>query len=337
MTPLFDFSVVICTYNGEQRLPEVLDRLEKCWQYTQANLLAGATQPLHWEVIVVDNNSSDGTAKVVRDYQAKWPEGCPLRYRDERRQGAAHARKTGIVQSQAQLIGFLDDDNLPAEDWVLQAVMFARSHPKAGAFGSRIHGEFEVEPGPELQTILPFLAIVERGETASCYRSPKKVLPPSAGLVVRREAWEGSIPAMCFLGGRTVKNMVTGEDTEALTYIQRRGWEIWYNPGMTMWHKIPGWRLQREYLIPFFQGIGLSRHVTRMQALPSALRPLGMVFYMLNDLRKTGVLFLKHGLLLRQSLAAHCQLTLCVASLQSPWYLWKQSRVQPAKPNQLTA
>lgn len=255
MNQLFDFSVVICTYNGEKRLPEVLDRLERCWQYTQAHCLAEAAQPLHWEVIIVDNNSSDGTANVVRSHQQQWSSGCPLRYRHERRQGAAHARKTGIVQAQAKLIGFLDDDNLPAEDWVFQAVAFSKSHPKAGAFGSRIQGEFEVEPGPELQAILPFLAIVERGETPSRYRSLKKVLPPSAGLVVRREAWEGSIPAVCFLGGRTLTTMVTGEDTEALTYIQRRGWEIWYNPAMTMWHKIPAWRLQREYLIPFFKGL----------------------------------------------------------------------------------
>lgn len=332
MTQHFDFSVVICTYNGEQRLPEVLDRLEQCQKHTQTVLPDGATEPIKWEIIVVDNNSSDGTAKVVRNYQAKWPDqGCPLRYRHERRQGAAYARKTGIVQAQSQLIGFLDDDNLPAEDWVTEAVAFAHAHPQAGAFGSQIHGEYEVEPGPELAPVLPFLAIVERGDEPSCYDSIKKVLPPSAGLVVRREAWEGSIPAECFLGGRTIQTMVTGEDTEALTYIQRRGWEIWYNPAMHLWHKIPSWRLQREYLIPFFHGIGLSRHVTRTQSLAAWLRPLAVVLYMLNDLRKIVMLFLQHGLLLRQNLVAHCQLTLAIASVQSPWYLWKQSRVKPVR------
>ncbi len=337
MAQPFDLSIVICTYNGAARLPEVLDRLDDCWHYGQQQAESQGQPLLRWEVLVVDNNSTDHTVDVVKSYQAAWSNGLPLRYLFDRRQGAAYARKTGVANAQSDLIGFLDDDNLPAQDWVIAAHAFAQAHPRAGAFGSCIQGEFEVEPAPELAPILPFLAIVQRGDQPLQYQSLKKVLPPSAGLVVRRTAWEFYIPQDCLLGGRTIQSMVTGEDTEALTYIQRAGWEIWYNPQMRVWHKIPRWRLEPEYLIPFFRGIGLSRHVTRMQSLPVWLRPLAFWLYLLNDLRKVCVLGLTHGFQLRQNLVARCQLTLGLASLRSPFYVFKQSWVKPVRAPQSSA
>jgi glycosyltransferase involved in cell wall biosynthesis len=317
-----DFSIVICTYNGAERLPALFERLRQCCTFEPA----GGGRSLRWEVILVDNNSSDNTATLVREAQQDWPEGFPLRYRLERRQGASYAREMGVREASTELIGFLDDDNLPALNWIDAAYRFAQEYPLAGAFGSQIHGDFEVEPPLELQPLLPFLAIVERGCQPLRYDSLKRMLPPSAGLVVRRQAWLDSIPETCLLRGRNQDSMLTGEDTEALTYLQRSGWEIWYNPAMQLWHRIPHWRLERSYLIPFFQGIGLSRYVTRMQGLPPWLRPLGLVLYGLNDLRRALLLLLRYGLGLRQNLAAQCELTLALYSLRSPFYFWTQSR-----------
>lgn len=314
-----DFSVVICTYNGAQRLPELLQRLRDCYAF---GIAEAGDRALTWEVIVVDNNSSDLTAAVVQQQQCTWPSDCPLRYCFEARQGASYARELGVAEARAQLIGFLDDDNLPAPDWIDAAHRFAQDYPQAGAFGSQIHGEYEVAPPEELKSLLPFLAIVERGALPLRYDSLKRLLPPSAGLVVRRQAWLGSMPKSFWLRGRNPGSMVTGEDTEALTYLQRSGWEIWYNPAMRLWHKIPRWRFERSYLIPFFRGIGLSRHVTRMQGLPPGLRPLALPVYVLNDLRKALFLLLRHGSGLRQNLAAECQLALVLSSLRSPLYFW---------------
>lgn len=323
-----DFSIVICTYNGGDRLPDLFERLKQCWEFRPGGDSRGAgAQLLQWEILVVDNNSSDGTAAVVRQAQQDWPEAYPLRYCFEARQGASYARELGVKEARSALIGFLDDDNLPAADWVYAAYGFAQDYPQAGAFGSQIHGDYEVEPGEELKPLLPFLAIVERGSDPLRYDSMKRMLPPSAGLVVRREAWLESMPETCLLRGRNQNSMLTGEDTEALTYLLRSGWEIWYNPAMRLWHRIPHWRLERSYLIPFFQGIGLSRYVTRMQGMSPWLRPFAIPAYALNDLRKAAWLLLRHGFRLRQNLTAQCQLTLIFYSLRSPLYFWRMGRV----------
>lgn len=313
-----DFTVAIPTYNGESRLPELLERLQ--------NQIS--TEHFSWEIIVVDNNSTDNTATLVRSYQSSWQCSYPLRYCFEPKQGAAYARKTAIEQAKGKFVGFLDDDNYPTYNWVAAAYAFGQSHPEAGAYGSQIHPKFEVEPPENFQRIAPFLAITERGNLPLLYSSHKKLLPPSAGLVVCRKAWLESLPKETILSGRVTGNMLTGEDLEALSYIQKSGWEIWYNPAMEIYHQIPSWRLQREYLIPFFRGIGLSRYITRTVNLKSWQKPIALAAYMLNDLRKIIIHLLKYRWKIKTELVAACEMQLFISSFISPFYLWRHGYLQ---------
>jgi glycosyltransferase involved in cell wall biosynthesis len=309
---MLDFTVAIPTYNGEHRLPEVLERLKM-----QTDI-----EHLSWEIIVVDNNSQDQTAKIVKAYQTSFP--YPIRYCLEPQQGAAFARKRAVREARSELIGFLDDDNLPTPNWVAKAYTFAQHHPTVGAYGSQIHGEFEVAPPENFRRLLPFLAITERGSKPLRYEPCNKVLPPSAGLVVRRQVWLNNVPHHTILSGRTQGNMLTGEDLEAIAYIQQAGWEIWYNPDMEIAHKIPPWRLERDYLISLFRGIGLGRHVTRMLSVHPKQRPFMLLAYMANDLRKILMHFFKYGAQVKTDLAAACEMELFVNSLISPIYLYSQ-------------
>ncbi|NES04859.1 MAG: glycosyltransferase family 2 protein, partial [Okeania sp. SIO2F4] len=204
-----DFTVAIPTYNGAERLPLILDKLR-----SQVK-----RDGLSWEVIVVDNNSQDSTQKVVREYQKNWLQEIPLKYCFEEKQGAGFARKKAVIVSNSPLIGFLDDDNLPAQDWVASAYEFAQKHPKAGAYASQIHGDFAGELPPNFDRIKPFFAITERGNEPLLYKPAMKVIPPSDGLVVRREAWLENIPEHCILTGRKPGSMLTAEDTETISYI----------------------------------------------------------------------------------------------------------------------
>ncbi|MEB3831301.1 hormogonium polysaccharide biosynthesis glycosyltransferase HpsE [Phormidium sp. CCY1219] len=310
---MVDLTVAICTYNGEKRVPEVLEALE-----SQVN-----AAHFSWEILVVDNNSSDRTAQVVRSLQEKWPNAPALKYCFEEQQGAGFARKRAVQEAQSPLIGFLDDDNIPAPDWVAAAYNFGMAHPQVGAYGSQIQGEFEAPLPPNFERILPYLAITQRGDAPLPYEPRHRVLPPSAGLVVRSRAWRESVPRRCILNGRVPGSMVTGEDLEVLAYIQQAGWEIWYNPRMQIKHKIPRQRLQREYLIPFFRGIGWSRHVTRMVRIQPRFRPLAVVAFMVSDLHKIIRHWLKYRREVQTDLVAACELELLVASFTSFFYLWQ--------------
>ena len=308
-----DLTVVIPSYNGALRFPEVLDKLRE----------QTGTESLQWEIIFVDNNSNDNTARVFQDYATTWDLAIPLRYELEPQQGAGFARKRGVAKANGELIAFLDDDNLPSEHWVSSAYQFAQDYPNAGAFGSQIHGLFESPPGEEVKPLLAFLAIVERGDKPLEYAANCNLLPPSAGLVVRKQAWLSSVPKRLVLNGRARDNWLTSEDLELLSHIRQNGWQIWYNPQMEIEHKIPDARLQRSYLLSLIKGIGLSRYVTRTLKYQPWQRPLIYPVYMANDLRRILKLAVQYRTELKSNLVAACQLELAINSLKSPFYLWQ--------------
>jgi glycosyltransferase involved in cell wall biosynthesis len=309
-----DITVCIPTYNGKKRLPEVLEALRSQIK----------TETIAWEIIVVDNNSTDLTAKVVQDYQADWPKTCSLRYVFEETQGAAFARLRGVKEALGELIGFLDDDNVPESNWVAAAYAFGQEHPQAGAYGSRIKGEFEGKTPPRFWRIAPFFALTQRGDKPLQYLPHQRILPPSAGLVVRKQAWLASVPEKVMLSGGRTGDLLPGEDIESMAYIQQAGWEVWYSPSLKVTHKIPSSRLERDYLISFFQRIGWSRYITRIVRYQPWQRPIIILLYMLSDLRKLIQHWFKYRQSLETDIVAACELELFVSSFLSPLYFFKK-------------
>jgi glycosyltransferase involved in cell wall biosynthesis len=312
---MIDFSVVICTYNGVAKLPRVLERLQSQQQ----------ADNLTWEIMIVDNNSDDGTAQLIGQYQQLWEQAYPLRYCFEGRQGLAFARRLAVKEAQGELIGFLDDDNWPADDWVATAYSFGQYHPKAGAYGSKILGDYEVEPPENFDKIACFLGIIDRSPEPFRYDLLARWLfPAGAGLVVRRKAWLESVPNSFILTGVSGTSLsAKGEDIETLSYLRRRGWEIWHNPKMLISHHIPKYRLEKAYLVELFRGVGLSRYPTRMLQSPTWQKPFRLPLYLVNDLRKLIVHYYKFSPIIDSDLVALCQWLLFVYTLVSPFYHWQ--------------
>ena len=311
---VLDLTVAIPTYNGEKRLSVVLDRLR-----SQTSL-----SRIRWEVIVCDNGSTDDTAALVRRYQKNWPSQYPLRYRFAAEQGAAFARQHAVESAAGKLIAFLDDDNIPASDWVAQAYRFAQEHPQAGAFGSQIHGKFETELPEDLEDIRCFLAIIERGKQPHLYEPTKKILPPAAGLVVRKQAWLESVPARLFLNNKGKEAGLASEDLEAILHIQNSGWEVWYNPEMVVQHDIPNGRLHENYLTTLFRCVGLSRFHVRLLGMESWKQPLAIPAYVANDIRKLVLHRIRHGSREQLSVSEICHRVLLKSTVASPAFLLKK-------------
>ncbi|NER78774.1 MAG: glycosyltransferase family 2 protein [Leptolyngbya sp. SIO1D8] len=312
-----DFTVVICTYNGADRIPDVLECLR--WQLN--------TNHLKWEIIVVDNNSQDHTADVVRQYQKDWSYPYTIRYTFEPQQGLAHARQKALDIARSPWIGFLDDDNLPSMLWVRKAHEFAQQHPEVAAFGSRLRGLFDSEPPANFERLAAFLALTNRGNRPRRYFPADKILPPGAGLVVRRQAWLDSIPTDTTMGIRVRKRDVA-DDLEPLLHMQRDGWQIWYNPAMRVLHKIPASRLTRQYLASLMRGIGLSRYRTRMLSVFGWKRPWMFVAYSLNDVYKIMKHIFKYRLKVWTDTVPACEMILYFYSFISPYYFWQQKLVK---------
>jgi glycosyltransferase involved in cell wall biosynthesis len=313
--PELDFTVAIPTYNGANRLSEVLEKLK-----TQIS-----TDFFRWEILIVDNNSTDNTAALIQNYQKTWTQSSPLRYTLETQQGASFARLKAVQEAKGKWVGFLDDDTIPTENWVAAAYTFGEKYPQAGAYGSQVHGDYEVEPPQNFERIASFFAITERGSQPHRYEPKMRMLPPSAGLVVLKQAWCESVPQKPFLSGRSSRSILNSEDLEMILYIQNAGWEIWYNPEMEIYHKIPRQRLERDYLLYLMRSTGLARHYIRMLRFKTWQKPFVFPLGFSRDVYKAIYYFLKHRQEFDRDIVTACEMEFLFSSTISPFYLWSQS------------
>ncbi|NEQ34762.1 MAG: glycosyltransferase family 2 protein [Leptolyngbya sp. SIO4C5] len=319
--PAIDLTVAIRAYNSAAYLPEILKRLQQ----------QQAIEQLRWEIVVVDNNSTDDTPAIVERFQKDWPTAFPLRYCLEKKQGAVFARQRAIQEAQGTLIGFLDDDNFPGDRWVAAAYQFGQAHPQVGAYGSRIVGKFETPPPPHFERIQSFLAIKERGERPNQYRPEVLSLPAGAGLVVRKQIWLDHVPQNQKLQGPVSKSLATkGEDFEALLHIAQAGWEIWYNPDMLVEHWIPSWRLERQYLVSLVESVGLNVYALRtistpgLRKIPIALRLIG------GNMRRLTLHIIKYRIEAFKDTTAICERNFFLSCLISPfWSVMRKNKTAP--------
>ncbi|MBE9117152.1 glycosyltransferase family 2 protein [Lusitaniella coriacea LEGE 07157] len=305
-----DFTVAIPTYNGAERLSGVLEKL-------QAQV---ETEAIAWEILIVDNNSRDNTAEVVRELQSHWNSPFPLKYCFEPQQGLAFAREKAVRTSDATFVGFLDDDNFVTQDWVAQAYQFGTQHSQAGSFGGQIHSDFEVEPPPEFKRVEHLLLAIREGGNEPQQFNPEKLqLPSGAGLVVRRQAWLDCVPKQLLNPGRG------GNDYEISMNMYRGGWEIWYNPNMHLYHHIPSERLDREYLLSLAHLYGLRSCQWRMIPATTWQKPIVFSRTFLGGLRRLLRHVLKYRWQVKTDLVAACEFAFFWGSMMSPFYFLKRS------------
>lgn len=315
---MIDFTVAIPTYNGASHLHRILDAL-----IAQTSL-----DNVTWEVIVVDNNSTDETASVIAQYQAKWPDTSVLKSFLETQQGAAFARHRAVKESRGELIGFLDDDVMPAPDWVANTYKFGIDHPEVGVFGGQIHGEFEVQPPENFRRIQGFLAIREHGSEPYRFNPAKLSLPVGAAFGVRRQAWLDNVADKPIFTGRVGGSMVCGDDLEPMLLIHKGGWETWYTPTTHAYHHIPRGRLEKHYLISLMYGSALCTCQLRMLNTANWQKAVVILQILLGNSKR----LLKHLIAYRKQTKTEtvpaCELAFLLGNLVSPFYFLKTSALR---------
>jgi GT2 family glycosyltransferase len=239
-------SIVLCTHNGEARLEPTLAHLK-------AQHLTGTS----WEVLLVDNASTDSTTKLARSC---WGEGpVPLRVTREAKLGLQRARERGLKEAKYDLIGFVDDDNWVAPDWVRVAYETLESDSFLGALGSICEPVFE-EPEPAwFRRFHSSYAVLTELDLLQFDRPPEYLY--GAGLCLRKKAW-----TQLLRGGfrslstdRVGSRLSGGGDNELTQAIRLAGWKIRVEPRLRLQHFMPGSRLRWEYLRRLQRGYAQSQ------------------------------------------------------------------------------
>jgi len=219
-----------------------------------------------WELIIVDNHSEKRLESAL---DLRWhPAARVIREEDL---GLTPARVRGIREAQAELLVFVDDDNVLADDYVQQAVEIGNTWPILGAWGGSIGPWFETEPSKEARLCLDSLTLREVREISwSNFTNRWDRLPWGAGLCVRRAValkW-ASRAAMDSIRrglGRRGTSLLSQEDTDLALTACDLGLGTGIFPALELTHLIPSCRLESHYLRKLAESISYS--MTMLQAI----------------------------------------------------------------------
>ena len=237
-------SIIICCYNSVARLPVTFQHL-----FAQKN-----TEAINWEVIIVDNASTDGTFDTALKLLAQG--NIAYQVVKELTPGQAAARLKGYEVSKYEYLLYCDDDNHLADNYIATAFDIMQKNQHIGILGGIGEAIFEgTEPFWFKQYCRNF-AVGEQSESPETFSRVEEVY--GAGSVMRKTFLQRLFGSgfKTMLVGRTATQLTSGDDTELCYMTRFFGYEVWYHRGLKFKHLMSAGRMQWGYLKKLYGGFG---------------------------------------------------------------------------------
>jgi glycosyltransferase involved in cell wall biosynthesis len=239
-------SAIICTHN---RVPYLRKALQ--------SLVAQSMAPEQYEIIVVDNGSTDDTRQVVA---GEFGHIRNLRYLYEPRLGLSTARNTGWKNAAGRHVAFMDDDAVACRDWLAQIIeAFETVKPPPGSVGGRTDLIWETPPPLWITEKMQMaLAKVNWSATARWLRADEWLVGCNMAF-----AWDAIDRANGFSEalGRRGANLLSNEEILLIRKIETLGRRSYYQPDASVEHFVPASRLNPEWFLrrSYWQGVSEAR------------------------------------------------------------------------------
>lgn len=220
-------TIVLCTHNRAAMLRNALVSL------TGLN----TSDDVSCELVLIDNNSTDDTAKVFEELAPRFP--YPARRVFECQPGVVYARNRGVTEAQGEWVAFFDDDELADPDWLRDLIEMAREKNVrcvAGAIHLLLPEGHQRNLSPVSRMLL--------GETVGMHtprRLNHRTTPGCGNLLIHRSVFQE-------VGMFDPAYNRRGEDTDMFLRIYHAGIEAWFTPKGKTLHVTPPNRLTDEYL-----------------------------------------------------------------------------------------
>ena len=227
-------TLAVCTYNRAPLLQPLVKTLR--------NLEC----PVPFEVLVVNNNSTDDTQSVLEGFHKQT--GAPLRVVKEIAQGIVPARNRAVEESlNSKYLVFLDDDELPRAGF-LTAAVDSLEREGADCVGGKVKVCFAPYKRPAWlgDELLGFLAEVDYGDEAFWVSDHSPVW--TANIAYRTALFSDGL-RFDHRYSRKGKGIGGGEDVMMFEALLERGTPIRYRPDMVVDHFVEKWRLKRNYFL----------------------------------------------------------------------------------------
>jgi glycosyltransferase involved in cell wall biosynthesis len=236
-------SVIICSYNRAAYIGGALDSL-----YQQS------TSKDNFEVIVVDNNSTDGTEQVVAKWRSENQEGH-FHYSTETKQGASFARNTGAAAAKGGWLCFMDDDAIATPTYIENIIQHIHTKPEAIGFGGRIIPKYiPSEPKWMSYYVSSLVGNFDYAPAACAFENGK--YPIESNMIIKKAVYDTIGGFNTALPGVVGTLRIGGEGKELFYKILALGHTIYYDPSICVHHVVEVKKLTSEYMYRVASGIG---------------------------------------------------------------------------------
>ena len=221
----YKISLVICTYNRSGYLPGSLESINL--QTIDKDL---------FEVVVIDNASTDDTAHIVQKYIDQNPQ-VNIRYVYEQNKGLSFARNRGIAEAKSTLIAYVDDDVILTPDYLKELIVFFDQHPQAAGAGGKVIPKYESgsEPVWMSKYLAGFVGNVNHGTEIKRF-TPEMKYPAGCNMIYKKEI-------LLKAGGFNNDLKFRSDDKYIFYKVREVSGEIYYLPDAWLYHYIDSYRL----------------------------------------------------------------------------------------------
>lgn len=241
-------SVVICSYNRGKYLPMVLDSLKVQDYSSQAH-----------EIILINNNSTDNTDEIIRNYRQANPT-FPLVYVIEYNQGISHARNRGVETAKGDIIVFIDDDETVEPDFLTSVNNFFTQYKDASISSGPVIPVYETEKPEWLShfTMRLITGAYDKGKSIKLLGNKDY---PGTGHACFRKSLFVKYGAFDVTLGRKGNSLMGAEDKDFFLRLMNGGEKCYYLPSAKIYHHIPESKLTDDFFRRLTYSIGKSERI----------------------------------------------------------------------------
>lgn len=239
-------SIIICCYNSAGKLYETLQHLA----------LQKNNATLQWEIIIVDNASTDNTAIIAQQTWDKLERtDVGFNIIAEQTQGLSHARECGVSVAKYEYIIFCDDDNRLSENYVQVAYNLITADDTIGAMGGICTAVSDIDLPAWFSKYAEAYAVGKQAQQQG-YINGKGYIN-GAGMVTRKTFFQSSVNKQLpvILTDRKGNSLSTGGDVEYCQRLLLQGYNLYYTEALVFQHFIPAYRLTESYRDAIFKGV----------------------------------------------------------------------------------
>ncbi|MEY3236621.1 MAG: hypothetical protein RI883_722 [Bacteroidota bacterium] len=236
-------SIIICTYNRELYLPKCLEHLKNQTE-----------DPSNFEIILVNNNSTDNTEGICEKFVHVNP-SLQVKYVKEINPGLSYARNKGIEIASGDILCFIDDDGFAIPEYVsiIKKIVEDSQYADIISFGGKVIPCYNEGKEPKWLSkyIDGLVSKVDLGEHIQLFT---KKYPAGCNMVFRKEFFEEH-------GGFNVDLHTRGDDKFVFDKLKKAGLKTLYLPTLKVEHFIDDYRLEKGFIIRLSKIIGQSEAI----------------------------------------------------------------------------